>query len=434
VEAQVPAPKAPWLIRNYQAALKSLKEARNKPGADTAKIDEQIKTIEDSIGKSSNAFDLFNLHKAFCLQLNPGEVGEMYHCRAAAILESRVTVWLPALNEENIERITNSPASELASKNNDQAKQFGFLDPLEYASNINRSAKDPGSKLARGDINLTILIPLFQSAGIDYCRETILAGFLQGLDVGQINAINAKLIELLPNPGGGTADASRSSSNATVSTAIGPSNIPPIRAAIWIRNANKEVNKNISEGRIQELVDLMEQAGIEEILLLGDLPPETYKTPNTSLKVYNQLLSFWGQGWFKAICGKNTFACQVALLHLLYRYHGLTCLVGNRSGGMDGASLSGIPQLFLDSFDDETKDPNPAIAMTRRMGMMAQAVPFWFQVPMRTWATRPFTTKEQKRVLQGLANASSLKPSYCVNFENEALQSLFPAPPIFKNL
>ncbi|GAC1401745.1 MAG: hypothetical protein NVSMB49_16780 [Ktedonobacteraceae bacterium] len=173
---------------------------------------------------------------------------------------------------------------------------------------------------------------------------------------------------------------------------------------VWVRskpdlnNTGDAVN-NLTQEHFQTILRILKEwKGLDDqqvgqIILLGDQPDLKSKlyshspyTIATSASYFRKegavhvvdLLDYFRDPRFKAIVDGlegqfgGSMACQMLVCDLLKREYGLQCLIGKKSGGMDGPSMIGIRQIFFE--EDGASDS--------RMGFTALLDPVWIQVPL----------------------------------------------------
>lgn len=175
---------------------------------------------------------------------------------------------------------------------------------------------------------------------------------------------------------------------------------------VWVRakldpsNMGDAVN-NLTQDHYQNILEILKswtgQGGqrVEQIILLGDQPDlkedklysETPYDIATSSQYFGKkgpvqvvdLLQYFRNDEFKKIVGLpgveklgGSMACQMLVCDILRREYGLQCLIGKKSGGMDGPTMIGIRQIFFE--EDGASDS--------RMGFTALIDPLWIQVPL----------------------------------------------------
>jgi hypothetical protein len=203
---------------------------------------------------------------------------------------------------------------------------------------------------------------------------------------------------------------------------------------IWVRskldpnNMGDAVN-NLTQEHFQTILKLLKKweglggQQVEQIILLGDQPDLKSKLYSdspyniaTSASYFDKkgevpvidLLHYLKDETFKKIVagieGKwgGSMACQMLVCDLLRRDFGLQCLIGKKSGGMDGPSMISIRQIFFE--EDGASDS--------RMGFTALLDPVWIQVPLVKREETPqkvsihennfFFPQEEQRFLEAL--------------------------------
>jgi hypothetical protein len=325
--------------------------------------------------------------QAFHCELKLGELGAVYRCHAGMTLGmvrgmEVTTAWhTPATHARG------APAEEVTRLQEEAQRVEGFL-----RSHAERGLAREFRPGAAGHVTPTamtrdFLLPAFQEWKDAPAAGCVLNGYLAGLKAQEVSQLDRALSSMFAQPSRATyrkAAASKDAIGGTWETVLGPS--PPRRAAIWVRHAPEQPERNLAAARICEIMRVLQQQGIYEVLLLGgpvpppagpyeNTPEEAALGLNPPITLYTQLLNVWSQDAFKAMCagGSSSYACQIALLHVLYRRYGMVCLIGNRSGAMDGASLSGIPQIYLQA-GEEPPEAVPDGASC-----------YWHAVPAERW-------------------------------------------------
>lgn len=156
------------------------------------------------------------------------------------------------------------------------------------------------------------------------------------------------------------------------------------RAVIWLRNKPGEpATKTLSIGRVRQIRQALFDKGIHEVFLLGDVSQafkkevlksmSDFKNANAGFKFIN-LIGFFNELWFMDLSQENSFAHQVAAIKFLFEELGVVCLIGNKSGGMDAASLAGVTQIFFEMTNDQYS------GWCTRLGITALCCPYFHQI------------------------------------------------------
>ncbi len=157
----------------------------------------------------------------------------------------------------------------------------------------------------------------------------------------------------------------------------------PRRAGIWIRNVvpqpgdTHSADQNMSQERFEKILQAVQAAGIQEIILLGDgLEPKRQRMPKSAPKVVHDFSRLWDLnkppiGSYGQVELQGGYAEQVAVYTALYRERGMECIIGNKSGGLDLPSLAGVPQIQIAEMDAKE------LMVHHRMGFQAMCSPFW---------------------------------------------------------
>jgi hypothetical protein len=115
--------------------------------------------------------------------------------------------------------------------------------------------------------------------------------------------------------------------------------------------------------------------------------------------------------WEDEVFRKSPYLSQLAFVDLLCREYGVVASVGNRSGGMDGPALLGLPTIYLE-------DPSANELSQKRMQAWVNVVPgYRRQVLNDTDADGPYLTPEDSTQLSGLVRdllGESRRPSGAV--------------------
>ncbi len=290
-------------------------------------IPEHLNNILDRISAqgSGAALSQFATDKEF--QLKPCEIGETYHILAASLL----------MGTNQISRIGN----EKTTDPDFSKKQLGL------AESVGLRIKDKTSlgKFSDNKINEELLAPFFIADGPLATVNTLRDHFLEGADRdGVTNFLNKHA--LLPSTG---TEA-------------------PKRVALWLSDKTKEGNWVDLKSEIAQISEELKKAGVTEVILMGDKMKDlsAIEAGFGTIKTYN-LAGFHSQPPFGEM--RN----QLLLQDMLYREGGMICNIGNKSGGLDGGTMIGIPQVFMEAV---TPDKGPFT----RIGFSATFSPFWNQI------------------------------------------------------
>jgi hypothetical protein len=96
-------------------------------------------------------------------------------------------------------------------------------------------------------------------------------------------------------------------------------------------------------------------------------------SPNIQLKVYD-LTNIYDRDWFGPLHQENSFSYQIKACEMLVQQFNSLCIICMKSGGADGASLIGVPQIFFET------TRNSYSGMATRIGLTAMCIPAWNQV------------------------------------------------------
>jgi len=166
------------------------------------------------------------------------------------------------------------------------------------------------------------------------------------------------------------------------------------KAALWLRITNRDTQRDMSVKELLQLVNILKAANINEILLLGDMFEQMDSIEGTirskGITVY-RLLRLRNQPWFQELDAENSIGYQVITYVRLFTKHGMRFICGNMSGGMDGITMCGVPQIFFEYC------ANMETAITSRMGLTSAFSPLWAQVPIPQENVADFTFRNEER-------------------------------------
>ena len=294
------------------------------------------------------------------------EVGETYYCAAVMCLNGSF---------RTIMNLTDG----LHTK-----KQSAFLDSVcENVANgctVIQGKSGVGGFFPRGEINAALLCPHFLADPV-HTLATIRRGFLGGLDQNHVRTLRQNLEGILNEvPFCATQNAARGRTNKE-------------KAIVWIRRKGGDSEyRDINVARLLQIQEKLHHCGIEEIILFGDslgprgklkdLRPSAKRemttvaqriSPNIQLKVYD-LTNIYEREWFAPLHRENSLSYQIKACEMLVQQFNSLCIICMKSGGPDGASLIGVPQIFFET------TRNRYSGMATRIGLTAMCIPAWNQV------------------------------------------------------
>lgn len=298
------------------------------------------------------------------------EVGECFYAGAAMCLLTNLNV-----------KISDDRTGQQAAQEQFLQAIYGIL--LATGLNFSMVESIAGVITERTDsiqaseLSQEILCPHY----LNNAEHTLLAirrGFLGSLDQNLVQSLRANLNGIL------TAPTYASTPNPP------PSNTNTKRAIIWVRSkGSDEAVRNLNLMRLLQIQSALGNYGVNEVILFGDNLKDDAganeisgikemvaqaTTDKRVLKVYN-LMQVWNLNWFQPMKAANSFAYQMKICDLLVREFQCIGIVCMKSGGPDGSSLIGVPQIFF----EET--PNKYTGMCTRLGQTALCAPPWIQVP-----------------------------------------------------
>ncbi len=182
---------------------------------------------------------------------------------------------------------------------------------------------------------------------------------------------------------------------------------------VWIRSkASNDLGdavNNLTQDHYQHILTILANKGIQQVVLLGDDAP--YSVPASKkaaaemvapveiiakgygFQVVNLVNYFRKEpfiSWAQQAQGfGGSMACQLLVCDQLKTMFNLRCLIGKKSGGLDGPSMIGVQQIFFEI----------GAASASRMGFTAFIDPFWSQVPLeenRRATKTPITILEKE--------------------------------------
>ncbi|MFE8596294.1 hypothetical protein [Archangium violaceum] len=187
---------------------------------------------------------------------------------------------------------------------------------------------------------------------------------------------------------------------------------PPPRAAIWVRRVDGQgrTAQNMRKERFQKILKAVHDAGIQQIVLVGDgvdgnwlNHPQggAYFTLNGGRNAATafRFEKIWDvnaglpDGEHSTEEHRRGYSEQVAVWLALYRKHGVVCVIGNKSGGLDFPAFAGVPSIQLSEFSQNE------VFVHHRLGFQSMCSPFWTVVPV----TKP-NQEEQMTLSHGEQN------------------------------
>ena len=152
---------------------------------------------------------------------------------------------------------------------------------------------------------------------------------------------------------------------------------PRESVGIWIRASTSNTTTNTTLERFNQFAKAVPPG--HGIMLLGDEPAAGLKKEIATKWKDRAWLALYGLGsasWLAAAqgtAGPVLYQSQASALVHLYRDHGLYCIIGNKSGGMDLPAFASIPsiQFSPDPIDSQAK------RLYQRLVFTSLCSPFW---------------------------------------------------------
>jgi hypothetical protein len=236
-------------------------------------------------------------------------------------------------------------------------QQGGSPDAVTRFISLLGSATSPVSgpfqSTQRGDINRYLLAPLLVKDPLS-AHRTILEGLLPRGYAAIAAAVDAQVAAQVPS--GRT--------------------LPGESVGIWIRDSQSNATTNTTADRFSQIVG--EVPAGNGIMLLGDRSP-TLDAAINNVRSRRMVIDMRGLGdaaWLLTAQGTGNvvlYQSQAAALVRLYRHHGLCCLVGNKSGGMDLAAFASIPSIQFSPDAVSASAPR----LLQRLVFTSLCSPFW---------------------------------------------------------
>lgn len=172
---------------------------------------------------------------------------------------------------------------------------------------------------------------------------------------------------------------------------------PPRRAAIFVRNVEgvggHTTAQNMRAARFKRILDALHAADIQQLIILGDSCPAdwlNHPDGNPHFQMDDdpaQATAFdfsrvWTaehglpDGEASTPTQRRGYSEQASVYMALYRTHGMTCVIGNKSGGLDLPAFAGVPTIQLSEMEDGE------IFVHHRLGFQSYCSPFWTVVPV----------------------------------------------------
>lgn len=134
---------------------------------------------------------------------------------------------------------------------------------------------------------------------------------------------------------------------------------PAQKVLLWVRTGDHDIERNTCFAELQQLSELVANAGFSPIFFGDAVPTELVPTNGVDLTLC------WKEPLFQ---GPDMRRAQLQLFEELKKHHGLVGQIGVTSAGMDGPALMGLPTLYL------TQERNV------RLGKWVGAVPGYQEV------------------------------------------------------
>jgi hypothetical protein len=177
-----------------------------------------------------------------------------------------------------------------------------------------------------------------------------------------------------------------------------------VRVGVWVRRVPAQgghtVDQNMSRARFERILVAAADAGVHEVILLGDGWPSNenwfdhdnspYSFNPGPNRAYNGFLRLWEDPGIPELDRADPnyhrgYAEQALTYSALYRNPAdnvavnMTCIITNKSGGPDLPSLAGIPQIQIAEMADNE------VFIHHRMGFQSLCSPMWtvLRVPQR---------------------------------------------------
>lgn len=327
-------------------------QAQSAQQPDTTRINTALKKLQNFIKRTQGHYD----SSTFSYKLEHSFVGETAHIRAARILHPD-------------QLIMKTPGSALSIK----YKLVSRNPNLRFRKFMEKKVEEiPFEKemliiQAKTDINEELIAPrtivhqlnLKTKDPAMHAHNDILEGFLDDLPAAR----RQELADWVQRKIGTAAKDA------------------PRRIGIWIRKVVAEsgdthtLDQNMSKERFQKILQAAKDAGIAEIIILGDgWEPNWHKFFDKNsfynfTQIWAKNMPDLGSHGQKELQGG--YAEQVAIYTALYREQNMDCIVGNKSGGMDLPSLAGVPQIQIAEMAPKE------LMVHHRMGFQAMCSPFW---------------------------------------------------------
>lgn len=277
----------------------------------------------------------------FSYSINADEFGETLHVFACREL---LRSYRPPGNETR-----NKPelAWTRSGGAHDAVRRFDDL----LGAGSSAAGNGPGSP--RGDINRYLLAPMLVRDPLAG-HATILRGLLSSNHAKIATAVDGEL---------GTQSPAAQS------------------VGIWIRASTSNPTTNTTAERLNQIVGAIPHHG-DGIMLLGD--PVAPGAPDLSKSIadmrnHRKVIDLRGLSTKASLVAAQgapapvLYKSQASALVHLYRCHGLYCIVGNKSGGMDLAAFASIPSIQI----SPDAVPSASQRLYQRLVFTSLCSPFW---------------------------------------------------------
>jgi hypothetical protein len=137
------------------------------------------------------------------------------------------------------------------------------------------------------------------------------------------------------------------------------------KVIIHVRNIQDKkkdtTHRNLSPALLKIVLDVIKSKNIKNIIFIGDeLDIESIKILEKYDKInyyscnqQDKEPAFYKREDFKHLIGEDIISGQLYLYHILFKHFNTKCVIGVKSGAIDGFAFTGLPAIFFTLYDND---------------------------------------------------------------------------------